>query len=156
MKSFARMARDFAPMISSDDIYQAGRNVITANLIQLLLGLPARVTPSIFAYSMLYPYTDNYLDDQSIPMETKVSFNKRFRHRLLGEEIEPANSHEVDISSLIRMIENEWNRQDYPQVYESLLSIHKAQTLSLDLVAPGITPFERDILGISFEKAELP
>ena len=54
---FARMARRFDPTISSLDIYQASRNVWMANVIQLLLGIPIAVTPAIFAYSMLYPYT---------------------------------------------------------------------------------------------------
>jgi hypothetical protein len=61
--AFARMARRFDPAITSAEIYQAARNVWTANFLQLLLGMPVRVTPAIFAYSMLYPYSDNYLDE---------------------------------------------------------------------------------------------
>jgi hypothetical protein len=152
IQSFARMARQFDSRISAEDIYQAGRNVMTANFIQLLLGMPVRVTPSIFAYSMLYPYTDNYLDDPSVSTATKVAFNQRFRKRLKGEVVEPANAYETTINTLIGMIESEWDRIGYPQVYASLLAIHSAQTHSLSLVAPGVSPFERDILGISFEK----
>jgi len=150
--TFFRMARDFDPGIPFEDIYQAGRNISTANLIQLLLGLPVRVTPSLFAYSMLYPYSDNYLDDPKITFSEKKSFNKRFRNRLLGDIVEPTNKHEETINSLIQMIENEWDRDDYPLVYQSLLAIHSAQTRSLDLVAPDISPYEKDILGITFEK----
>lgn len=152
IQSFVKMARQFDVNISLEDVYQAGRNVVTANLIQLLLGLPARITPSIFAYSMLYPYTDNYLDDGDIPASTKAAFNHRFHLRLLGEEVKPVNTYEAKINRLISMIEDEWDRGKYPLVYESLLSIHKAQTHSLDLVLPDGSPFERDILGISFEK----
>jgi hypothetical protein len=57
IQNFTQMAREFDPQISAEDIYQAGRNVATANLIQLLLGLPVKVTPSIFAYSKT-PNTD--------------------------------------------------------------------------------------------------
>jgi hypothetical protein len=149
---FEQMARQFDPQISAGDIFQAGRNVVTANLIQRLLGLPVRVTPSIFAYSMLYPYTDNYLDDPTVSTGTKVAFNQRFRLRLMGETVEPANASEATINTLISMIETEWDRAEFPHVYESLLSIYSAQVRSLDLVAPGVSPFERDILGISFEK----
>lgn len=149
---FFHMARKFDPIISFSDIYQAGRNVITANLIQLLLGLQVRVSPSLFAYSMLYPYTDNYLDDSRIPIEEKKSFNIRFRRRLMGEMFIPANTHERTINSLIQMIESEWDRKDYPCVYQSLLAIHSAQGKSLDLVASTFSPYEKDILGISFEK----
>jgi hypothetical protein len=149
---FAHMARRFNPDISAEDIYQAGRNVMTANFIQVLLGLPVEVTPSIFAYSMLYPYTDNYLDDPAISRTTKLAFNHRFQHRLMGEEVHPANPTEAAISELVGMIEGQWDRTRYPEVYQSLLAIHAAQARSLGLVAPGASPFELDVLGISFEK----
>jgi hypothetical protein len=149
---FFRMAREFDPDIPFSDIYQAGRNAITANLIQLLLGLPVQITPSLFAYSMLYPYTDNYLDDAGISFEEKKSFNKRFRRRLMGEMVETANKNEKNINSLIVMIESEWDRNVYPLVYQSLLAIHSAQCKSLDLVSSDLSPYEKDILGITFEK----
>jgi hypothetical protein len=149
---FFRMARQFDAKITAEDIYQAGRNVMTANFIQMLLGIPVRVTPSIFAYSMLYPYTDNYLDDPGIPYSTKVAFNQRFRDRLLGKAVEPANPYEVTITRLIEMIESEWEPDAYPQVYESLLAIHTAQTRSLILAGDEPSPFELDVLGISLEK----
>ena len=125
---------------------------MTANFIQLLLGLPVKVTPSIFAYSMLYPYSDNYLDDPTISRSTKMAFNQRFRERLLGKEVAPNNPYEVTITTLIEMIEKEWDRRLFPQVYDSLLAIHTAQTHSLGLVVPGASPFELDVLGISLEK----
>jgi hypothetical protein len=149
---FSRMARKFDPGITGDDIYQAGRNVMTVNFFQLLLGLPVVVTPSIFAYSMLYPYTDNYLDDPTISKATKQSFNKRFLDRLQGKTAQLENSQEKTIDNLIQMIEGQWDRSQYPQVYESLLAIHAAQGSSLSLTLPGASPFELDVLGISFEK----
>ncbi len=152
MEDFCRKAREFDPQICVDDIYQAGRNIVTANLIQLLLGLPVRVTPSLFAYSMLYPYSDNYLDNQAIPDGTKMNFNRRFLQRLQGEKISMANAHEEAIAKLITMIEDEWDRELFPQVYDSLFAIYHAQAKSLNLVERGLSPFERDILGISFLK----
>lgn len=152
VQGFARQARVFDPAISGDDIYQAARNVMSANFIQILLGQQVAVTPSIFAYSMLYPYTDNYLDDPAISAATKMAFNHRFQHRLMGEATRPANPHEEAISRLIEMIEGEWERQRFPQVYESLLAIHAGQARSLKLVSPGSSPYELDVLGISFEK----
>jgi hypothetical protein len=152
VQEFARMARRFDPHISGDDIYQAARNVMSMNFIQLLLGLPVKVTPSVFAYSALYPYTDNYLDDPSVPRTTKLAFNHRFQARLKGEMVRPANPNEEIISNLVGMIEGEWDRTRYPLVYDSLLAIHAAQARSLKLVAPGASPYELDVLGISFEK----
>lgn len=151
-QDFARKARQFDPAISAEDIYQAGRNVMTMNFLQLLLGLPVEVTPSVFAYSMLYPYTDNYLDDPAVPQAAKRAFNLRFQQRLRGEVIQPANASESAINRLIEMIEAQWERSRYPLVYESLLAIHAAQARSMGLVAPSASPYERDVLGISFEK----
>ena len=56
----------------------------TAAGLQVLLGQPLELTPAIFAYSMLYPYTDNLLDDPQTSAEAKSAFNRRFRARLRG------------------------------------------------------------------------
>ena len=149
---FFRMARRFDPDLSTGDIYQASRNVWSMNFMQLLTGLPVQMTPAIFAYSMLYPYTDNYLDDPAISTETKRSFNGRFRQRLAGESVLPSNRHEQRISDLIGMIEGQFDRSRYPQVYESLLAIHRAQGRSLALLRGGASPYEVDVLGLVFEK----
>ncbi len=149
---FARQARRYDPSVSGEDIYQAGRNVWTMNLIQFLLGQPVRLTPSIFAFSMLYPYTDNYLDDPTITSETKRVFNRRFYRRLLGESIPAENPNEQKIFEMIAMIEGEFERSRFPQVYDSLLAIHIAQEKSMRLLSGAPTGFEVDVLGISFEK----
>jgi len=33
-----------------------------------------RLQDAYVGYSLLYPYTDNYLDDETIPKETKLTF----------------------------------------------------------------------------------
>jgi len=152
LSEFARQARRFDPHISADDIYQAGRNVMTMNFMQTLFGQPARLTPSAFAYSMLYPYTDNYLDDPTIPSSTKAVFNRRFAERIQGRMSAPNNRHEEIIFRLFSMIESEWDRAAYPQVYASLLAIHEGQARSMALNQPHASPFEMDVVGISFEK----
>jgi hypothetical protein len=151
-EEFARKARAFDPNLSAEDIYQAGRNVMTMNFMQLLLGLQVEITPAVFAYSMLYPYTDNYLDDPGISPTTKLAFNHRFQQRLEGDNVRPANPYETTISNLVEMIETQWDRERYPRVYESLLAIHAAQVKSLGMVAPNSGPYELDVLGVSFEK----
>ena len=81
-----RAARSFDPQVSAADILQASRNAWTACGLQTLLGSPMRLTPPIFAYSMLYPYTDNYLDDPGVAREAKLGFSGRFGERLAGCE----------------------------------------------------------------------
>ncbi|MCL5998953.1 MAG: hypothetical protein M1546_23275 [Chloroflexi bacterium] len=149
---FAQKARRYDAAITSEDIFQAGRNVMTMNLLQLQMGLQVQVTPSIFAYSMLYPYSDNYLDDPDISTETKRAFNERFYRRLQGKAVTPANDYEQKISDLVEMIEGQYERAHYPQIYQSLVDIHLAQAGSLSLHRRTASPYDVDVLGISFEK----
>ena len=100
---FVQMARRQGA-ISDDDIFQAARNVAVMNVLQLMLGQSCEVTPAVFAYSMLYPYTDNYLDNPAIRIETKREFNSRLEYRLAGESVEPANPQEKAIFDLIGTI----------------------------------------------------
>lgn len=149
---FARRARGFDPAIRPADVFQAWRNVWTMNGLQRLLGRPVRLTPSVFAYSMLYPYTDNYLDDPAIAADEKVAFSARFSERLSGREVAPRTAQEERIYRLVALIEEEYDRRAHPQVFESLLAIHRAQERSVRLVSPGAAPYEVDVLGISLEK----
>jgi hypothetical protein len=148
---FVRAARQFDPAISGDDIFQASRNVWTMYGIQRLMGLPVELTPSVFAYSMLYPYSDNYLDDPAMPADVKHGFNERFSRRLMGEQTEPANPQEEIISRLVGMIEEQHDRSRAPQVFAALLAIHRAQCRSVSLLRRA-APYEVDVLGISLEK----
>lgn len=149
---FVRMARKFDPGVGSADIFQACRNVWVANGLQRLLGLPVRLTPAVFAYSLLYPYTDNYLDDPSTTDETKRAFDRRLRSRLEGRDVAPANAREKTIFDLVAMIENDFARALFPQVFESLLAIHQAQEKSLRLLRSDGPRTESEIVAISLEK----
>jgi hypothetical protein len=151
-REFYEQARQYDPSITAADIFQASRNVWSMNLIQLLLGLPVQVTPAVFAYSMLYPYSDNYLDDPAISADAKNAFNRRFRQRLKGARIRPPNDHEARISELIAMIEAQYDRHRYPQVYAGLLAIQDSQSHSMKLLDADLSPYEIDLLGICFAK----
>ncbi len=148
----ARGARRFDPSISPADIFQATRNAWTAGGLQVLLGREMRLTPAIFAYSMLYPYTDNYLDDARVPSEEKREFNARIKQRLSGEMIAPNRAGEATLWRLFEMIEGQYSRAGWPQVYASLLAIHRAQGNSLRQRASPPSLKGPDILKLSFEK----
>ena len=148
----ARQARRFDPAVSVADIFQATRNAWTACGLQLLFGGRMRLTPSIFAYSMLYPYSDNYLDDPAVSASTKRSFSERFGRRLAGAEIEPMNGHEESIWRLVELIESEYARDAHPRVFDSLIGIHAAQERSIRLLRKGAATGAVDVLRLSFEK----
>jgi hypothetical protein len=148
----ARWTRRFDPTMSKMDIVQACRNAWTAGGLQPLLGRPTGLTPSILAYSLMYPYTDNYIDRTDISAEAKSAFSDRFRERLRGEMPAPQNEREAALWILVAMVEGEYPRRVYPQVFESLLAIHAAQERSIAQLKNGARCTDFDVLEISCEK----
>jgi hypothetical protein len=128
---FTHQAIDFDSSISGADVYQALRNVVTALFLQDTFGVKVGLTDSITAYSLLYPYTDNYLDEVLQKTSDKISFAERFRLRLEGKNPQGINAHENKIFALVELIEREYPRANYPEVYKSLLLIHDRQIQSL-------------------------
>jgi hypothetical protein len=150
--ALAREARRFDPAVTTADILQASRNAWTACALQMLLGREMGLTPAIFAYSMLYPYTDNYMDDPATTRDAKVGFSGRFGRRLAGETVAPANHREEVIWRLVGMIEAQYPRVEYPRVFESLSAIHRAQADSLRLLRGTPLAADVDVLRLSFAK----
>ena len=148
---FAQWAKRFDPGLTMPDTIQACRNAWTVCGIQPLVGDRMRLTPAIVGYSLLYPYTDNYLDDERIAPARKLEFSMRFRDRLCGLRIEPRNRQESVVWAMVRLIEEQFQRQRYPQVYECLIAIHQAQEDSLAQLRQSGTRIP-DLLRLSFAK----
>lgn len=151
-EEFISKTRDFDPDLSIKDIFQAIRNVWIMNSIQLFFNHTIKLTPSIWAYSLLYPYTDNYLDQPELSIAFKKEFCLRLKNRLLGLYCLSTNKSENKIFYLVQMIEEQYPRDRFPIVYDSLLSIHYAQMNSISQQERRYIPYECDILGITFEK----
>ncbi len=150
-KDFFYKAREFGPELSPENIYQGLRNVWIMNGLQLMMKIPVEITPSIFAYSMIYPYSDNLLDDPNISEIEKQEFSVRFSNRLHGENPQPKNHAESQLFNLVGMFEEQYNRADFPEVYNSLYAIQKGQTDSLKLSKQnGLT--DSEIRRVCFEK----
>lgn len=149
---FISEVKAFNAEMKLDKMLQALRNVWIMNLLQVLFQVKVDYTPAIFAYSMLYPYTDNYLDDTEVSFEDKQHVSKRFRLRLAGEQIKPDNAYEADLFNFVGNIEGQYARADFKELYESLLCIHDAQYNSLTQHNEMTSPYEKDVLGISAEK----
>ena len=117
--------------LTHQEIFQAIRNVWIMNSLQIYWGIPLEMTPSIYSYSMLYPYTDNLLDNPNIPIEEKYKFNLRLTRVLRGEKITPDNFSESRIFAHVENIESQFSRDAYPQVFQSIELIQEAQSESL-------------------------
>jgi hypothetical protein len=128
---FVREARAFWPPLTLEQLGQALRNVWIGNWLQLLCGRRVALRPGLFAYSMLYPLTDNLLDDEAVSAADKRAFGQRFGLRLAGRAVEARGRHESAVFELVRRIEDEYPRRAYPGVHARLLAIHEAQSWSL-------------------------
>jgi hypothetical protein len=148
----ARWARRFDSSLSMPDIVQACRNAWTACGLQPLLGEPMELTPSIVGYSLLYPYSDNYLDREDVSAEAKLRFSARFRKRLLGEMPALQNDREAAVWALVALIEDQYPRALYPQVFECLLAIHRAQEESIAQLRGRDQCDDLDVLRVSVAK----
>ena len=152
LRAFPIEARRFDPTLSAADIYQAARNALTMCCLQSLLGVRIELTPSVLGYSLLYPYTDNLLDDPQLDEASKLAFGRRLGRRLRGLDVAPVGEREWRIFELVGMIEDQWPRARYPRLFESLLDIHAAQVRSLALMAGPTPPDARTLIRIAAEK----
>ncbi len=129
--ALARWARRFDASLSMTDIIQGCRNAWTACGLQALLGERIGITPSILGYSLLYPYSDNYLDNADVSAEAKRQFSARFRNRLRGDRLIARDDREAAVWALLSLIEEQYPRARYSQVFDCLLAIHRAQEESI-------------------------
>jgi hypothetical protein len=110
------------------------------------------MTQAIIGYSLLYPYSDNYLDSEKISTARKLAFSARFRDRLCGLHLAPRDRHETAVWAMVRLIEEQFPRHRFPRVYESLLAIHQAQENSMAQLTRSQTATEAELLRLSCAK----
>jgi len=145
----AKLLDDSIPL---SKVYQALRNMWIMNSLQLYMDTGARFSQPIFAYSMLYPYTDNINDDISLTPDEKKSFNKKLKCWLEGENTKTKSKTERTIYSLLKRIEADFPRPSFPGVHQSIIGIYNAQIRSLYQHNGNGNLNETEVLDISFEK----
>lgn len=147
---FINRVKERWPEMVHASIFQALRNVWIMIAIQMMAEKPIVLTDSMFAYSMLYPLTDNIIDDPTLSKADKYAFVVRLGQRLNGIKLTADSTHEADVFDMVTLIETQYDRSQYPDVYESLLLIHDAQVQSLSQQYGGLS--EQEILALSFVK----
>ena len=113
-RRFLQAARDFDPDLGLASAFQALRNVWIMNSLQFDLGLPVEHTDAIFAYSMVYPYLDNMLDDARTAEAGKLAFVTRLRSWLEGASQAAESPRQEKLLSLVRLIERRFPRPEFP------------------------------------------
>lgn len=149
-EQFIKRARLLWPDMPNSEIFQALRNIWIMIAIQILAKLPVVLTDAMFAYSMLYPLTDNVIDHPDLTKVEKMAFVKRLGLRLEGIHVESTSKHEKDAFDMVALIETTFNRIEYPDVYTSILMIHDAQNKSI--AQQYSTLGETELMQLSFEK----
>jgi len=150
-EEFVRAARDDDPELSAEELGQALRNFWVLNLFQLLQTGTARCTEASLGYSLLYPYTDNALDDPAVSAADKRTRSERLGLRLAGATLPPADAAEALVFAQLDRIDRELPRHRRPGLHLALQVIHGAQTASLRQQRGKVLD-EHDLLRISVRK----
>ena len=150
-EAFTKRARDEDSGLEKEDVFQALRNVWIMNCLQTSWGLKVGVTDSVYAYSMLYPYTDNYLDDPDVSSEAKHGFNERLSAGIQGESPEVLHPSERRVHELLQLIFGEFPPERFPGVQAGLSLIQEGQIRSLSQDA-SLGHSRGEVLKLSFFK----
>lgn len=119
------------PQMDNESIFQALRNVWIMIAIQMMCDHKIELTDAMFAYSMLYPLTDNVLDDSTLSKQEKFQFIEALGNRLNGITGNETSPQYTDVYDMVSLIESQYSREQYPLVYESLCLIHACQKESM-------------------------
>lgn len=149
LMEFLRQTRAFAPTLPFEGIGQAIRNYIVYIIFnELNQGKPGFNT-ACFGYSMLYPFTDNYLDSETYSPQEKQDYNQLIRDKLESKEVYPTSYHQHKTCDLLSKIEKAYPRDQDATIFTLLLTMLDAQEISLRQHS-DLTPDE--ILDISIYK----
>ncbi|MFR8467313.1 hypothetical protein BLA28_05790 [Eisenbergiella tayi] len=164
IKQFLRKVRSFAPDMELEDMGQAIRNYMVYAIFREQNGLPQKCSSSIFGYSMLYPFTDNFLDDPSHTEEEKIHYNKLIHHRISGLPVTPLSLHEEKTAMLLDAIAADYPGPEADEAYgaeaaadirQGLLLMLEAQEISQKQTDASLSLTEKNILDISIYKGGL-
>jgi hypothetical protein len=152
LMDFLRQERSFSPELRLDEIGQATRNYIVYAMFKVIHRDETGFYMPGFAYSMLYPFTDNYIDNRSNLPDEKSEYNQIIRDRLEGREVHPRTVHQKKTCELLSAIANEYPRSNDSTVYKLLLMMLEAQELSLQQQNKNDILSEEERLNISLYK----
>ena len=128
---FLRHERTFSPELPFESIGQGIRNYIVYIMFNELNKKRPGFNTACFGYSMLYPFTDNYIDNKAYSSQDKHSYNRLIRDKLEGKKVTPSSSYEGKTCELLDMIEASYPRHQDNTIYTLLLLMLEAQEGSL-------------------------
>ncbi len=142
-KHFIDRVRGFDADLNAGQIWQAMRNYFIYAMIVEMQGERQNAANPILAYSLLYPYTDNYIDDKTTTKEEKERYNRMIARKLKGEPVLVQSALEEKTCRLLDMIGDAYEGEAKKKVIGTLLQLLEAQKAGIS---------EDEILGISIWK----
>ncbi len=137
LMGFAGNARRFAPELSFGELGQAIRNYIVFAMFKVINrnscsedGNPGYSNAG-FGYSMLYPFTDNYIDTIANTISDKQEYNQLIRDTIEGRKVQFKNNYHKKTHLLLKAIEEAYPRDKDNNIYALLLMMLEAQEESL-------------------------
>lgn len=149
-KHFIDRVRGFDADLNAGQIWQAMRNYFIYAMIVEMQGERQNAANPILAYSLLYPYTDNYIDDKTTTKEEKERYNRMIARKLKGELVLAQSALEEKTCRLLDMIGDAYEGEAKKKVIGTLLQLLEAQNYSIRQQKAGVS--EDEILGISIWK----
>lgn len=149
-KHFVDRVRAFDETLSPAQIWQTLRNYFIYAMIVDMQGEAQNAGDPILAYSLLYPYTDNYIDDKEISKSEKERYNRMIALKLQNETVTHQNPLEEKTCCLLDMILGAYDGAAKTKVAETLLELLEAQNCSISQQKADIT--KEQILEISMRK----
>ncbi|MEI8199510.1 MAG: hypothetical protein WCG21_05590 [Eubacteriales bacterium] len=152
LKEFLVHARKFAPELSIEEIGQAIRNYVVYAMFNEMNQIRSGFSMACFGYSMLYPFTDNYIDNPQCSDLDKIRYNQIIRDKIEGKEVHPESMHQQKTCELLSAIESEYPRDSDSTIFTLLSLMLEAQEDSLRQQAKGTSLTLSERLDISLYK----
>lgn len=152
LKDFLRHVRKFAPELSFAEIGQAIRNYTLYVMLKEIHQTKSGFHMVCFGYSMLYPFTDNYIDSIQYTDKQKLEYNQIIRDKLEGKEVHPTSLHQQKTCDLLQAIETEYPRDNNSTIFMLLLMMLEAQEESIRQQKKGFSLTCEERLDISLYK----
>lgn len=155
LKNFLRHVREFAPELTMEEIGQAARNYIVYVMFNELNKGSSGFNSAGFGYSMLYPFTDNYIDNKNYTNKEKADYNQLIRDKIEGKEVHPKSLHQIKTCHLLQAIEEQYPRDKDSSIFTLLLMILEAQENSMQQQQKGFLLSAEERMDISIYKGSI-
>lgn len=128
---FYAKSRQFDDQLSIDEIYQSLRNIWVLSILKVFDQQKVSLNRANLSFSLLYPYSDNFLDDPNISSSKKYRFNKEFQELVFGHQTNQPTTLPEKIIQLVENLHQEIPIKEYPKFYQEVQALFHAQGSSI-------------------------